>query len=182
MTGIAPRPTVCVRLCPVVFLISYRLEYPYLSSLLHPAHFLSFSPSVFPLSNFSPPSFFPPSSLALSPPLPLFSSASCKNHPLPSLRLSVHAQKSECAPVLGWLFVWVTMWVCMCYFDNRRGREGQIKRKGDEGEGYWTWPCGWCFGIGTVAYLQEWVFDEECVWDGIRSGQKTSSWEKRKKN
>lgn len=132
-----------------------------------------FTPLIFSV-NSSP--FFPPSCFALTLPTPPFSPT-----PANSLCLSVHGWKSLWMFLLEWLFVWVTMWVC--YWGGEGEGERESEKRGEE-ERDWTWPCGWCFG--SAADLQEWVSvtacNSECVWDGIHSGQKTSSWQNGQKN
>lgn len=151
--------------CPLHFIFGFFLPLPY---------------------GFTPPSFSPPCSLALSfPTLSLFSPTSCKISPC-HLSVSLCMDSGQHVRPYWGLFVWVTMWVCICYFDKRRGGEGEgvresEERRGGKEQGDWIWPCGWCFGIGTGADLQKCMCDRECVWDGIRSGQKTSSRKKGQK-
>lgn len=79
---------------------------------------------------FTPPSFSPASSLALSfPTLPLFSPTSCKISPC-HLSVFLCMDRSHCVlSCQGWVFVWVTMWGCMCYFYKTRGGEGEAERE-----------------------------------------------------
>lgn len=163
--------------CP--FLISSHSGYP--PSLLRPTHCpshftLSVSLPLFHAFTLLPPLFSLPFLwLSLPPPRLSVLSNMLQNLPLPSPRLSVHGQQSVvcvrshrdesvCVPVCAR----VTMWVCMCCSVKARGAEGALRESEETRWGAdWTWPCGWCFGTGAVADLQECVGVHACVWRGV---------------
>lgn len=105
----------CTSILLYFFPIPSHFGYPYLPSFSHPTHFPSHFLFLFslPLSYaFSPPSIFPPSSLALSlsvsPHPPSVLSSILQNHPLPSLRLSVCACTGVSVRVCAWVTVCVS--------------------------------------------------------------------------
>ncbi len=134
------------------------------SSFLHPPTLLSFPfsfPSLYLTLSLLPlfPSLF---SSSLFPHPPLFSPASCKIT-LYHLCVCLCMYRSQCVrPCWGEC---MCEWPCECACATltRRGavkeQERENERRGDEKEGDWIWPCGWCFGIGTVADLRESVCD-----------------------
>lgn len=173
-----------------LYFLSLWISISSLASTPHPHLIFSFGfPSLYLTLSLLPLFSLPLLWLSLSPP-----SLRSLQHPAKSpltISPSVCMYRSQCArPCSGeCLCEWPCECACATFTRQEvvKEKERENKRERRRGGGgldmamwmmFWHWDCSWPTGVRVWRGVCPCV----CVWDGIRSGQKTSSREKGKKN